>query len=96
MEVGPNIWMDIAVIVLEADGKEFISTSAGVPFPAKFVNEAKQRGFERVTAGSLIAKANEGVDKANPHLFLTGGTTSRSKLLEDAVAIAFSLWEKSK
>ncbi len=50
-------WIDLAVIVLEDQhGELFLSTSTGVEFGEKYVNIAKERGFDKVTVGSIIAK----------------------------------------
>lgn len=46
----------MAVVVLEdKDGVSYTSTSTGIVFDNKFVNKAKEKGFDKVTVGSIMA-----------------------------------------
>lgn len=79
--ISPDSLADIAVVViLTRDGKERIARSAGVEFPIEFVEEARMRGFETTTAGSVLAE-RVGSDPADPHAALTGGRLTRKALL---------------
>ena len=55
VQVGDK-WVDLAVVVvLDSKGESHISTSTGVVFDSKYVEAAKQKGFEKVTVGSVMA-----------------------------------------
>jgi len=83
-------FIDMAVIVvLTPDGKNFMSTSAGIEFPKEAVETARTRGFESNTAGSVIAEMVGG-STTDPHSTLTGGKISRKKILTDAIVVALS------
>jgi non-canonical (house-cleaning) NTP pyrophosphatase len=80
--------LDISVIVLiDHDGRRIVSTSEGMQLPEEYVRIAEERGFERVTVGSVIAE-HLGGDPADPHSILSKGKISRAMTLIDALVIA--------
>lgn len=49
-------WVDLAiVVVLDAKGEKYISTSTGVVFDTKYVEMAQKKGFDKFTVGSVMA-----------------------------------------
>ena len=88
--------LDIAVIVLiTKDNKVIVTSSNGIQFPEKCVDEAFSRGFDIVTVGSVIAERYGG-DPTDPHLTLTNGKISRRTILTDALITALEQWEGAK
>lgn len=67
-------WLDVGwVILVDAKtGQVFSGASGGIIFETKFVEEAKTLGWDKHTAGDLIAKAYA-CDPKDPHAFLTNG-----------------------
>lgn len=96
MGEGSNIWLDLAVVVLRTRTQEFIATSTGIRFPTKYVEEAKRKGFKTTTVGSVIARRNKDVDKADPHCFLTKGLLPRRLLVRNAVLAAVAQWNSTE
>lgn len=48
-------WVDLAVVVLhDANGDTYTSTSTGIVFDSHFVKAARQKGFDKVTVGSIM------------------------------------------
>jgi non-canonical (house-cleaning) NTP pyrophosphatase len=89
-EIVTDLYIDFAVILMIKGGCVYSATSAGVQFPATYVNEAKRRiaaGEVELTVGKVIAEHHPGVDHTDPHSFLTGGKFSRLKILTDAVTL---------
>ncbi len=83
-------FIDLAVvIVLTPDGKSFMGTSAGIEFPKYAIEEARLRGFETTTAGSIVAEKLGG-SETDPHSTLTNGKISRKELLVDAIVSVLS------
>ena len=81
-------WFDVGcVIVHRKDGKEGISISTGVEFPAEMVKLAKEIGFNTTTVGSIIAQLYN-CNPKDPQFFLTGGLVSRIEMLKMAVLTA--------
>lgn len=88
IDVCPPITLDIAVIVLlTADGRRIVTTSQGMLFPEVYVHEARLRGFETTTVGSIIAERLGG-NPNDPHATLTGGRVMRKATLIEAVCVA--------
>jgi len=57
VQVG-NKWVDLAiVVVVDSKGESYISTSTGVVFDTKYVEMAREKGFDKVTVGSVMANA---------------------------------------
>ncbi len=84
--------VDVAVVVVIApDGSESVAESEAVVFPAHIVDEARRRGFDKVTAGQVLAE-NVGSRHDDPHLYLTGGRKSRSVFITEAVIKALAKW----
>jgi non-canonical (house-cleaning) NTP pyrophosphatase len=84
-----EIWLDVGWVLLEEKGgKQYSASSAGVPFPNEFVNQAKKAGFDKNTVGSFLAKAYN-CNGTDPHLYLTNHLISRVTMLEQALLIAF-------
>lgn len=80
-------WLDKAVVVLRApDGREWTAESKAVAFPDDAVEEARKRGFDVTTAGTVLAERTGG-DPTDPHKAVGG--VSRAVLLEYALARLF-------
>ena len=73
-------------MIEDSRGKRSWAVSAGVEFPQNSVKEAKRRGFDKTTVGSVIAES--GGEATDPHSFLTHGLVSRKDLLQQALRIA--------
>ena len=48
-----------------------------VEFPKEAVLEAQRRDFDKTTVGSVLAEMYPGLNKKDPHSFLTGGKITR-------------------
>jgi len=84
-------WMDIAWVILEdKNGKQWSTSSGGVPFDTKHVEEARRLGFSSTTVGSVISNAHN-CDSRDPHNFLTCGKVPRHDYLRQAVLAALGL-----
>lgn len=54
---GKERWFDLAWVVIEdTEGNQSISHSGGIEFDSDYVEEAKKRGFETTTVGSIISR----------------------------------------
>ncbi len=85
---GTDMWIDSGwVIAQDADGRQAIAQTAGVPFPTADVEIARAEGFATVTAGSVIAR-QPGVDGTNPHGYLTNSLVHRTETLKQAILAA--------
>jgi len=81
-------WFDLACVVVEdAEGNQSFAHSTGVEFDAQTVEEARKKGFETTTVGSLIAERT-GADSTDPHSYLTNQIVSRREMLEQALKTA--------
>eukprot|EP00029_Vermamoeba_vermiformis_P010176 TRINITY_DN5299_c0_g2_i1.p1 TRINITY_DN5299_c0_g2~~TRINITY_DN5299_c0_g2_i1.p1 ORF type:complete len:192 (-),score=36.72 TRINITY_DN5299_c0_g2_i1:166-720(-) len=88
-ENNEEIWLDVGWVLLEEKGgAQYSASSAGVPFPKEFVDQAKKAGFDKNTVGSFLAKAYN-CNGTDPHLFLTNSMISRTTMLEQALLVAF-------
>lgn len=76
------------LVAEEKGGKQYSASSAGVPFPKEFVDQAKKAGFDKKTVGSFLAKAYN-CNGTDPHLYLTNNLVSRVTMLEQALMVAF-------
>eukprot|EP00026_Physarum_polycephalum_P019730 Phypoly_transcript_21883.p1 GENE.Phypoly_transcript_21883~~Phypoly_transcript_21883.p1 ORF type:complete len:178 (+),score=25.93 Phypoly_transcript_21883:21-554(+) len=85
-------WVDLAVVLVSnAEGDTFLSTSTGVVFDTKYVEMAKEKGFDKHTVGSIMAKAyGKGCSSTDPHEYLTSGAVPRKATLIQAVKVAVS------
>jgi len=83
LELG--VWVDKAVVVIYNPKKdvEFMGYSDSVEFPKKFVERARQIGFDKITVGQVMADEGHVVDPKDPHLSISG--ISRGKYLEKAL-----------
>lgn len=82
--------IDIAVIaVITPDGTEVITESAPVIFPTHIVEEARRRGFDKVTAGKVLSE-RYGSTYGDPQSYLTGGKTNRAKMIAEAIKEALT------
>jgi non-canonical (house-cleaning) NTP pyrophosphatase len=79
-------WIDRAVVVIlnTHNRKEHIAYSDGVEFPIKYVEIAKEIGFERVTVGKVMADYGYVTYSKDPHKSISG--ISRGRYIEDTVA----------
>ncbi len=77
-------YYDKAVIAAQTSkGVKFTAFSDGVQFPAACVEEARQRGFDKVTVGKVMAEKGIVAQHDDPHLTLTG--KSRAEFLRETV-----------
>ena len=62
-------WIDRAVVVIYQVGKEELSleVSDGVEFPREYVDEARQRGFDKITVSQVMAERGYVQDAKDPH-----------------------------
>ena len=49
--------------------QEFCGETERCHFPTEYVEEARKRGFDKVTVGSVMAERIEGMDKQDPHAY---------------------------
>ena len=86
--VNDDIVLDIAIVVIiSKNGHKIVSTSTGIQFPKKYVDEARVRGFDKTCVGNVIAEKMGG-DHTDPHKILTGGEVTRSATLSEALLVA--------
>mmetsp|Transcript_64971 Transcript_64971/g.188375 ORF Transcript_64971/g.188375 Transcript_64971/m.188375 type:complete len:208 (+) Transcript_64971:160-783(+) len=71
-----------------------LAHSVGIEFPREFVESARAEGFDRTHAGHKIAARNPGVDKQDPHRWLSAERVSREDLLVGALSAAWGQLEK--
>lgn len=84
-----DTWFDLGWVVIEdAAGNQSLSHSTGIEFGKDEVQEAQRRGFDKTTAGSIIAERT-GADPSDPHSHLTSGHVSRPDMLGQALRAAF-------
>ncbi|NCS99670.1 DUF84 family protein [Candidatus Parcubacteria bacterium] len=83
-----SITLDIAVVVLlQGNGNQIVTTSNGIRYPKKCVEEAEEQGFRFVAVGDVISKKLGGYP-GDPHDTLTKGRINREKTLTDALTYA--------
>lgn len=93
-EVGGR-WVDIGYVVVKQGERVAVAPSAGVEFPKEYVEEAKRRGFETATVGSVMAERLGNPDiGTDPHAYLTGGKITRNDLLQAAFKTALFQLQK--
>lgn len=78
-------WIDRAVVVLYVpkSKQEIIEYSKGVEFPRKYVDMARELGFQTTTVGEVMEKEGFVTNKKDPHLSISG--ISREIYLEETV-----------
>ncbi|HII71216.1 TPA: DUF84 family protein [Candidatus Woesearchaeota archaeon] len=78
-------WHDKAVVLLfrPYEGTEHVAYSDSVVFPDRFVERAREIGFDRITVGKVMADAGHVEDPKDPHLYISG--KSRRQYLEETV-----------
>jgi non-canonical (house-cleaning) NTP pyrophosphatase len=85
IENGLQKTADIAVVVIIApDGKETIAESAPVFFPGEIIEEARRRGFDKVTAGKVLSEQC-GSPHDDPQSYLTNGQINRAAMIAEAI-----------
>lgn len=66
IESGAIDGQDVAVVIIRThDGKKITTLSRGIDFPAGALEEARRRGFARVTAGDIIHEWRDEVPSNN-------------------------------
>lgn len=81
-------WFDPGWVVVEDEhGHQAFAHSAGIEFDESAVAEAREKGFDTTTVGSIVA-AREQADSGDPQRTLTNGLVARSAMLEQAFKIA--------
>jgi inosine/xanthosine triphosphatase len=81
-------YVDKAVVLtVTKDGREHVEYSAGVEFPAQYVDEARKLGFDKMTVGKVMAAAGFVKKHDDPHADL-GDKVSRAQILKDTVSDA--------
>jgi hypothetical protein len=63
---------------------------SGVEFPQVVVRKTENHGFSVAHTGQTLAQRVPGLDKSDPHSFLTGHWTNRIKLLVSATELALA------
>jgi len=92
-----SMWMDVGWIMLQDfQGRNFVASSCGIPFPNSAVQKAKTKGFDKTTVGQILSEANPACDNTDPHLFLTGHVISRKAMLDQAVSCCLGQWKYNK
>ena len=80
--------IDIAIVVVIApNGKITVTESAPVTFPAHIVDEARCRGFDKITAGKVLSE-HYGSTYGDPQSYLTNGRTNRATMIAEAIVAA--------
>eukprot|EP00927_Polykrikos_kofoidii_P065692 TRINITY_DN61425_c0_g1_i1.p1 TRINITY_DN61425_c0_g1~~TRINITY_DN61425_c0_g1_i1.p1 ORF type:complete len:191 (-),score=41.28 TRINITY_DN61425_c0_g1_i1:24-596(-) len=89
-------YFDLAwVVVAKGDGgdgkpcKTALAHSVGIEMPKAQVEEAREEGFDRTHAGHKIAAAHPGVNKQDPHMWITADRCCRQDLLVGALTAAW-------
>lgn len=82
---GPK-YFDRAIIVVQTRTTEVIFESIAVEFPARYVEEARRRGFNSTTVGRVMMEFGVVQRHDDPHLDLAG--VSRSTILRWACTSA--------
>jgi non-canonical (house-cleaning) NTP pyrophosphatase len=89
--------VDMAVVSVAASNRHglnrrrFVVVSGGYQIEHGDVDEARIRGFDEHTVGSVTAERT-GCDGSDATPFYTGGRVSRAELLRQAVKTALALW----
>lgn len=78
-------WLDKAVIVVynPHDDKEHVAYSEPVIFPTKYVETARQKGFNTTTVGQVMQDEGFVENRKDPHLTISG--TSRQTYLKNTI-----------
>lgn len=81
---------DVAWVIMEnSRGQQALTHSVGIEFPAKWVLEAREEGFDKTHAGHKFAADNPGANVQDPHQLLTAGRACREDLLHGALLAAW-------
>ena len=81
-------WFDCGwVVVQDSIGRRTIAHCSGVEFPQADVAQAREKGFETTTVGSIIAQ-RVGADGTDPQRYLTDGLVCRLTILRQALVAA--------
>ena len=85
---------DVAFIVLLlSDGRTVSAMAGGHEVPKEYVKEANERGYDRCTAGAVMAERT-GCDATDGTTRISHGHVSRSDTLVQALMIAFGDWTR--
>lgn len=84
-QVRPDVWLDKAVVVIfnTQNETEHIEYSDCVLFPTKYVEMARQIGFDTTTVGMVMAQEGYVKNHKDPHLSISG--ISREVYLRETV-----------
>lgn len=87
-------WLDKAVIVIynPHEDKEHIAYSDAVIFPTKYVEIARQKGFDTTTVGQVMQDEGYVENRKDPHLTISG--ISRQVYLEKTIQALVNKIEK--
>ena len=92
---GGNQFYDTAIVIVQhKNGRQFSAITSGHAIPNEYVEEAQRRGFDKHTAGQVMAERT-GCDSTDGTSFITDGYVSRSDAISQAVAIAIGAWKKT-
>ncbi|MBO9481098.1 DUF84 family protein [Salinisphaera sp. G21_0] len=93
---GQEVWLDKAVVIVEtSDGIQYIGKTSPVLLPAECVAIARQRGFENITVGQVMAEVDSTVQHDDPHSSLPP-FKPRQKYLEETLVEMASTLERDK
>mmetsp|Transcript_13950 Transcript_13950/g.38105 ORF Transcript_13950/g.38105 Transcript_13950/m.38105 type:complete len:193 (-) Transcript_13950:18-596(-) len=82
-------FFDLAWVVVAGRGHQSLAHSVGVEMPAELVESARAEGFDRTHVGNIIAATYPGVNKQDPHHWLTSERCRREELLLQALTVAW-------
>lgn len=82
------------VVLLLPNGLAYSALSGGHQVPKEYVKEASDRGFDRCTAGAVMAERT-GCDATDNTIYVSNGFVSRSAALVQALMIAFGDWSRA-
>jgi non-canonical (house-cleaning) NTP pyrophosphatase len=89
-------WIDIGYIIMyfQKSRQQFDGYTNSVIFPTDCVEEAKKRGFELNTVGSVMAELYPQINKQDPHLSISGKSRVfyLSRKIEDLISQANKLY----
>jgi len=89
-------WIDLAWTLLEDEsGERWVTTSGGLPFAVQYVSQARELGFNRHTAGDVMAKALN-CNSKDPHSYLTHDKVTRENYLFQALLAAIGQYLRCK
>ncbi|MBO9494387.1 DUF84 family protein [Thalassotalea sp. G20_0] len=89
---GQEVWLDKAVVIVEtSDGIQYIGKTSPVLLPAECVAIARQRGFENITVGQVMAEVDSTVQHDDPHSSLPPFKPRQEYLEETLVEMASTL-----